>query len=95
MKTPEETKEKVQGPEPAQSAEPAQPEQPDPIEVLKQQHQAKYEELSRTMVSMKQQRTIMEDMMNNTTVQMAEIRGALKILETVTNLKGHENDGGT
>lgn len=93
MKTPEEKKE--QGPEKAQTEEQVQPDTPEPIEVLKQQHIAKYEELSRTMVGMKQQRSIMDDMMNNTAVQMAEVRGAIKALETVTNLKGHENDGGT
>jgi len=66
--------------------EQAQPEQPDPLEVLQQQHRAKYEELSKTMISMKQQSSMIEEMMHNTTIQMAEVRGAIQTLERVKNL---------
>ena len=54
--------------------------------VRRQKYQTKYEELTRSMVHMKQQASIIEDMMQSATVQMAEVRGSMQELEQIQNI---------
>lgn len=84
-KTPEPEKKKA-GTEPGKKkAEPepaAQPEQPkpDPLIVRQQQLQQEYEQLSRSLLNYKQQKAITDDMIYNTTIQMAGVQRAAKEL---------------
>ena len=87
-KTPEQ--EKKAGPEQEKKAEPAAPPaqpKPDPLIVRQAQLQQEYEQLSRSLLNQKQQKAITDDMIYNTTMQMAGVQRAAKEIAKLQELK--------
>ena len=82
-KTTEPEKKKA-GPEPA--AQPEQP-KPDPLIVRQAQLQQEYEQLSRSLLNQKQQKSITDDMIYNTTMQLAGVQRAAKEIAKLQELK--------
>lgn len=61
--------------------------QPDPILVRQQQLQQQAQQVNQRIMELRQQKTMIEDMITATTIQAAEIRGAMTELASQQNQK--------
>ena len=59
--------------------------QPDPALMRQQQLQQQYQQINGRIMELRQQETLVKDMITDATIQAAEIRGALK---EITQQKG-------
>lgn len=55
--------------------------QPDPALARQQQLQQQYQQINGRIMELRQQKTLVEDMITSATIQAAEIRGAMNEIE--------------
>ena len=86
--TKEETEQSVTAPQPEPKEETEQSvttPQPDPVLMRQQQLKQQYQQVNGRIMELRQQETLVKDMITDATIQAAEIRGALK---EITQQKG-------